>query len=196
MKKNYDSYDGKKTSQLLQKELFYIQIDKLANMALNDDFSSFTDSFEGRVFDSTHNDKTRIYANVYNLVKLYEGGHRIDIVYEDDVENLYNLIHRHLNNVNTMFNKRVNQVRPAELDGLEVLGMLADEIMENNRRHLAKEEQLKIKEQQNFFKPIGISSSSLKAGLGEYNYSKKTVSDISQHDIVLKKAKMQILDEF
>lgn len=194
MKKNYDSYDGVKTSKLLEKELFYIEIDKLANMALKDDFSSFTDNFEGKIFESTHSERTRIYANIYHLVKLYEGGHRIDIVYEDDIGNLYNLIHRHLNNVNNMFNKRVNQVRPPELEGLEILGQLADEIVLNNRKHLQKEAALKIKEQETFFKPIGISSASLRANYGEY--TPLNAKDVSQHDIVLKKAKMQILDEF
>lgn len=193
MKKDYSSYDGNKTSKLLEKELFYIEIDKLASMALHDDFSTFTDNFEGKIFDSTHSDKTRIYANVYNLVKLYEGGHNIRLVYHDDIGNLYNLIHRHLHNVNNMFNRRVNQIRPAELEGLEVLGMLADEVMNNNQKHLNKERQLEIKEQQNFFKPIGVTASSLRSRFQEYAPRR---NELTQHDVVLKKAKMKILDEF
>lgn len=194
MKKNYNDYDGKKTSKLLGTELFYIEIDRLANMSLHDDYSTFTDSFEGRTFETTHNDKTRIYATVYHLVKLYEGGHRIDIVNEDDIGNLYNLIHRHLHNVNNMFNKRVNQIRPIELEGLEILGSLADEVVENNKRFLAKEQLVELKAQENFFKPIGISKNVLSANYHGFRSNKN--SDISQHDIVLKKAKMKILDEF
>ena len=194
MKKNYDNYDGKKTSSLLRKELFYIQIDRLSQMALVDDYSSYADHYEGRTFESTHNEKTRIYATIYDLVKLYEGGNRIDIVNQDDVSNIYNLIHRHLHNVNNMFNKRVNQVRPAELEGLSVLGMLADEILENNKKFFTKEQHLELKEQQSFFKPIGISRDILKSNFKGFEYKKGR--DLSQHDIVLRKAKMQILDEF
>lgn len=197
MKKDYSSYDGAKTSRLLVSELFYIEADRLSIMYLEDDYSGFVDNFDGMNFENNHSTKTRIYVNVHKLVKLFEGGHRIQMVYHDDISNLYNLISRHLHNVDVALNKRVHKLEAGSaLEGLELLGMLADEVASNNKRFFNKEEYDRIKEQENFFKPMGISSNILSAKYKDINGRRVMNNNnaLTQHDVVLKKAKESILE--
>lgn len=196
MKKDYSTKNGQETSYLLSKDLFYISIDTIASMHLSGSYADYLDVIDGEVQTIDHRKKKAIYATIYDLVKLHQGGHRIEIINLDDVLNIYNLIHKHLENIDNLINKSVNPIALKNQEGLTMLAMLADEVLDNNMASITEETMESFKNRKTIFTSIGISSGSL---MDRY-YAKHNIaraseavpisnSGATQHDVALNKVK-------
>lgn len=201
MKKDYSNLTGAQTSKLLSKDLFYISIDTIASMYLSGIYESYLDSIDGVAQTLDAKQRKCIYVTIYDLVKLYSGGHRIELINMDDVMNVYNLIHRHLENVENLISGSINPVKLKDAEGLTALALLADEILANNINHITKEMIGQIENKPNMFTKIGISSGSFMDKYYAKNniaakdvYASRNSSSLGQHEISLNTVKKRILD--
>lgn len=95
--------------------------------------------------------KKYMFTMLWFDTKLYSGGHRIELINMDDVMNVYNLIHRHLENVENLISGSINPVKLKDAEGLTTLALLADEILANNINHITKEMIGQIENKPNMF---------------------------------------------
>ena len=202
MKKDYSTKTGKETSYLLSKDLFLISIDTIAGMCLDGVYESYLDVIDGEVQSLDYKRKKNRYATIYHLVYLYQGGHRIEVVNLDDILNIYNLIHRHLENINNLMSSSINPIILKSSEGLTTLAAFADELLENNINFITEDTMEELGSRQNMFTNIGISSGSFmdryyaknNINRGSFVSATRKNNSATQNDVSLNKAKSRVLD--
>lgn len=197
MIKDYSKANGAETSRLLSKDLFSIKIDMVAAMQLRNNGTLVLESDEaGRTIPVDKNRKESLYATIYQLVILYENGHRIEVNTRDDVINIYSLITQHLHNVNYKLNATLNNIgNDLDNDSLFLLATLADTICDYNSILLTDRDQEYRKEQkQRFAGNIGVSADDLFSHFGYSSpstttYTRRDSEGNQAHEAVLRQAK-------
>jgi len=198
MIKNYTKATGIETSKLLSKDLFSIKIDMVAAMQLRNNGTVILESDEyGRTIALDKNRKEVLYATIYQLVILYENGHRIEVTTRDDVINIYSLITQHLTNVNYRLNATLNDIGSGvDNDSLLLLANLADTICDNNAILLTDRDLEHRQEQRKRFAGnIGVSTDDLFSHFGydspslNSSYTRRDSDDNQAHEAVLRQAK-------
>ena len=193
MIKDYSKYKPADIARFLSKELFAIEIDRLAGMQLRGDYEFMPDVVNGESIVD-YSKKERVMATIYGLVELYENGNTIRVVKTDDIINIYTLIYTHFKNIDNLSSGSIHPLR-INTDGLKILAMLAEEVFENNKASLNKHELDLLEQKMKIVNPMGITDMS--SVLRELNYIPTAINSRGHSQLeytgVLEQAQRELL---
>lgn len=193
MIKDYSKYKPADIARFLSKELFAIEIDRLAGMQLRGESEFMPDVVNGEaVIDYLK--KERVMATIYGLVELYENGNTIRVVKTDDIINIYTLIYTHFKNIDNLSSGSIHPIK-INTDGLKILAMLAEEVFENNKASLNKHELDLLEQKMRIVNPMGITDMS--SVFRELNYIPSAIDNRGHSQVeytgVLEQAQRELL---